>query len=114
MKMAVCKYNCFYLNRSYDAGLASSTIFCDVGQIALHPLAILATIGSIRIVRILKTVSHYLFLVSKNCLSVLYDILFIILTLKKIVLWRGCRKNRKQLHYEVANYGKIALKRLGV
>ncbi len=113
-KMAVCKYCSFNLNGSDNAWLAFLYSLCDVGCIALHLLVVLGTIGCIWIVRILKTVCLYLLLVSKNSLSVLYDILFIKQTLKNIVLRRGFRKNRKHLHDEVANYGKIALKRFRV
>lgn len=91
-KMTVCKYSCFHLDGSDDAGLAFLYSFCDVSHIALHLLVILATIGRIWIVGVLETVSLYLLLVSKNSLSVLYDILFIKQTLKKIVLRRGLRK----------------------
>lgn len=84
-KMAVCKYCCLNLNGSDDVRLAFLNSLCDVGHIALHLLIVLGTIGCIRIVRILKTVSLYLLLVSKNSLSVLYGILFIKQTLKKIM-----------------------------
>ena len=84
-----------FLNGSDDVRLAFLYCLCDVGHIALHLLVVLGTIGCIRIVRILKTVCLYLFLVSKYSLSVHYDILFIKQTLKKIM----CRRNSQTFTY---------------
>ena len=113
-EMAVCKYCSFNLNGSDDVRLAFLYCLCDVGHIALHLLVVLATIGCIRIVRILKTVCLYLLLVSKYSLSVHYDILFIKQTLKKIMCRRSSWKSCQYLHDEITNSGKIALKRIGV
>ena len=113
-KMAVCKYYCLNLNGSDNARLAFLNSLCDVGHIALHLLVVLGTIGCIRIVRILKTVSLYLLLVSKNSLSVLYDILFIKQTQKKIMCRGSGRESSQHLHDKITNSGKIALKRIGV
>ena len=75
---------------------------------------VLATIGCIRIVRILKTVCLYFLLVSKYSFSVLYDIQLIEQALKNIMCRRSGRKSCQHLHDEITNSGKIALKRISV
>ena len=99
-KMTVCKYSCFHLNGSDDAGLAFLYSFCEVGYIALHILVVLTTIGRIWIVRILKTVSLYLLLVSKNNLSVLYDI-------REFGIRNTIKKLNRQLEKVADSFGSI-------
>lgn len=111
-EMTICKYCSFHLNGSDDVGLSLLHGFCDIGHIALRLPVVLFTAGCIRIVSILDTIRLYLLLVPQDSLSVLYDILFIKQTFKKIMRYSGGRKSNKHLHDEIACPCNIALKRV--